>query len=123
MAGSGKTTTLIELCRANPRVRFLLVVFNKSVAENAARVFPRNVKARTANSLSHCYVRSKFGPAAQGKSSEASLSCLMFYITKCLLLHLENALRNSRNRWFSKALKNYKIAKRKRKKKVHAGYL
>jgi hypothetical protein len=92
MAGSGKTTTLIELCRVNPRVRFLLVVFNKSVAENAARVFPRNVKARTANSLSHCYVRSKFGPAAQGKF-DVSLNGLMLYVVKCLLLHLGNVSR------------------------------
>ena len=39
-AGTGKTTTLIELCKTNPNIRFLLVVFNKVVAQLSAKSFP-----------------------------------------------------------------------------------
>ena len=55
-AGTGKTTTLVELCKANPDVRFLLVVFNKSVEIHSNKVFPRNVTAKTANAISYKYI-------------------------------------------------------------------
>ena len=56
-AGTGKTTTLVELTRRNPGVRFLLVVFNNSVARHSENVFPRdNVTVRTAHSLSYRYI-------------------------------------------------------------------
>jgi len=55
-AGTGKTTTLVELCRANPRIKFLLVVFNRSVSDHSKAVFPSNVSVRTVNSLSWAYV-------------------------------------------------------------------
>ena len=55
-AGTGKTTTLVELCKANPEVRFLLVVFNKSVEVHSNKVFPRNVTAKTANAISYKYI-------------------------------------------------------------------
>ena len=55
-AGTGKTTTLLELCRNNPNIRFHLVVFNKSVAEESKAKFPRNVRVSTANSLSWKYI-------------------------------------------------------------------
>ena len=48
-AGTGKTTTLIELCKKNPHIRFLLVVFNKAVAELSSKTFPRNAVAKTAH--------------------------------------------------------------------------
>ena len=40
-AGTGKTTTLVELTKRNPGTRFLLVVFNKAVAIHSENVFPR----------------------------------------------------------------------------------
>ena len=55
-AGTGKTTTLVELCNNNPSIRFLLVVFNKSVQEHSVKVFPRNVTVKTANSISYKYI-------------------------------------------------------------------
>ena len=56
-AGTGKTTTLVELCRRNPGVRFLLVVFNKAVALHSEKVFPMsNVTVKTANALSYRYI-------------------------------------------------------------------
>ena len=42
-AGTGKTTTLVEMCRRNPAIKFLLVVFNKSVELHSKKVFPPNV--------------------------------------------------------------------------------
>ena len=60
-AGTGKTTTLVELCKANPTVRFLLVVFNKSVEIHSNKVFPTNVIAKTANAISYKYIKSEAG--------------------------------------------------------------
>ena len=51
-AGTGKTTTLVEMCKRDPAIRFLLVVFNKSV-ELQNKVFPPNVTVKTANALSY----------------------------------------------------------------------
>jgi hypothetical protein len=65
--GSGKTTTLVEMTRRNPQVHFLLVVFNRSVADHSSRTFPTNVVARTANSLAYRYVVQTFGAQAFGK--------------------------------------------------------
>jgi len=55
-AGTGKTTTLLELTRRHPNTEFLLIVFNKSVQIHSNNVFPKNVTVRTANSLSHQYI-------------------------------------------------------------------
>uniref|UniRef100_A0A3B4XRS4 DNA 3'-5' helicase n=1 Tax=Seriola lalandi dorsalis TaxID=1841481 RepID=A0A3B4XRS4_SERLL len=50
-AGTGKTTTLIKYAEQRPDLRFLYVAFNKSVAFEAARRFPRNVDCKTVHSL------------------------------------------------------------------------
>lgn len=50
-AGSGKTSTLIELARRYPQLKFLNVMFNKSVCDHAQKLFPKNVECRTAHSL------------------------------------------------------------------------
>jgi len=55
-AGTGKTTTLVELTKRNPNIRFLLVVFNKSVQLHSESVFPSNVAVKTANALSYRYI-------------------------------------------------------------------
>eukprot|EP00092_Neocalanus_flemingeri_P016157 GFUD01017486.1.p1 GENE.GFUD01017486.1~~GFUD01017486.1.p1 ORF type:complete len:966 (+),score=316.83 GFUD01017486.1:53-2899(+) len=55
-AGTGKTTTLVELCKRNPTIKFLLVVFNKSVEVHSKRVFPKNVTVKTANALSYKFI-------------------------------------------------------------------
>jgi len=54
-AGTGKTTTLVEMCARNPKLQFLLVVFNRSVRDHSVKVFPRNVIVKTANQLSWKY--------------------------------------------------------------------
>ncbi|XP_041637121.1 F-box DNA helicase 1 [Cheilinus undulatus] len=50
-AGTGKTTTLVKYAEQRPHLRFLYVAFNKSVATEAQRRFPRNVDCKTVHSL------------------------------------------------------------------------
>ncbi|XP_070785004.1 F-box DNA helicase 1 [Enoplosus armatus] len=50
-AGTGKTTTLVKYAEQWPQLRFLYVAFNKSVACEAQRRFPRNVDCKTVHSL------------------------------------------------------------------------
>ncbi len=53
-AGTGKTTTLVKLTERNPHLRFLVIMYNKSVKETAERTFPKaNVVCSTAHSLAY----------------------------------------------------------------------
>lgn len=52
-AGSGKTTTLIGIAKANPDKRFLYLAFNRSIADNAKRIFPSNTICKTIHSLAY----------------------------------------------------------------------
>jgi F-box protein 18 (helicase) len=61
VAGSGKTTTIIEYAKSRPKQsRILYLVFNKSVKLEAARKFEKigldNVKVETAHSLAYKYI-------------------------------------------------------------------
>ena len=47
-AGTGKTTTLVRLTENYPNLRFLMVVYNKSVRIQAEQLFPRYVKPSSA---------------------------------------------------------------------------
>ena len=64
-AGTGKTTTLIELAKKNPQTRFLYLAFNKSVQTQAQKKFPKNVVCKTIHSIAYGEVgknyRSKLG--------------------------------------------------------------
>ena len=51
-AGTGKTTTLIEMCQNNPDLEFLVVVYNKDVQLRAKNAFPKNnTVVQTAHAL------------------------------------------------------------------------
>lgn len=52
-AGSGKTSTLIEITKANPDTRYLYLAFNKSIAMKASTLFPPNCKCMTMHSLAY----------------------------------------------------------------------
>ncbi len=52
-AGSGKTSTLIEIARANPNAKFLYLAFNKAIVEEVKNKFSNNVKVKTTHSLAH----------------------------------------------------------------------
>lgn len=73
VAGSGKTTTLIEYARTRPRgSRILYLAFNKSVKLEAAKKFAgydlQNVKVETAHSLAyrHTVFRHRYKVRPQG---------------------------------------------------------
>ncbi|XP_066490392.1 F-box DNA helicase 1 isoform X3 [Tiliqua scincoides] len=50
-AGTGKTSTLIKYAEKWSNLRFLYLAFNKTIAEQAGRVFPPNVMCKTVHSL------------------------------------------------------------------------
>ncbi|XP_016137146.1 F-box DNA helicase 1-like [Sinocyclocheilus grahami] len=50
-AGTGKTTTLVKYAQQRAHMRFLYLAFNKSVAMQAQRSFPYNVKCSTIHSM------------------------------------------------------------------------
>ncbi|XP_073445163.1 F-box DNA helicase 1 isoform X2 [Dendrobates tinctorius] len=50
-AGTGKTSTLIKYAERRPHMRFLYATFNKSIANHAVQVFPKNVVCKTFHSL------------------------------------------------------------------------
>ena len=52
-AGSGKTSTLVEVARANPDKRFLYLAFNKAIVNEAKDKFPKNVVVKTTHSLAY----------------------------------------------------------------------
>lgn len=66
VAGSGKTTTIIEYARTRPaKSKILYLAFNKSVKLEAAQKFERlglsNVRVETAHSLAYKYTVIRFG--------------------------------------------------------------
>src|ERR1700759_1226569 len=60
VAGSGKTTTLIEYARARPAEKILYLAFNKTVRLEAEKKFAEkgisNVKIDTAHSLAFAHI-------------------------------------------------------------------
>ena len=51
-AGTGKTTSLVQMCKDNPQLKFLVVVYNKSVQDHAVDIFPKsNTQCHTAHSI------------------------------------------------------------------------
>ncbi|CAI9723751.1 F-box DNA helicase 1-like [Octopus vulgaris] len=50
-AGTGKSSTLVRYTQMRPGVKFLLIVYNKSVCEHAKTVFPPNVHCMTGHGL------------------------------------------------------------------------
>lgn len=58
-AGTGKTTTLRVMAESTSR-RGLYLAFNRSVADYASRLFPKNVECRTIHSLAYRQVHSRY---------------------------------------------------------------
>ncbi|CAD5121989.1 DgyrCDS10442 [Dimorphilus gyrociliatus] len=52
-AGTGKTTTLLRYTQLRPNLSFLLIVFNKGVAEHAKTLFPKNVEVKTGHAIAY----------------------------------------------------------------------
>lgn len=56
-AGTGKTTTLKELTERYPNYRFLYLAFNRSIAQEARRKFPKNTEVYTTHGFAFKYVK------------------------------------------------------------------
>lgn len=52
-AGSGKTSTLVELAKQMPNEKILYLAYNKSIAEESRRRFPKNVTVVTIHGLAY----------------------------------------------------------------------
>ncbi|XP_075064678.1 F-box DNA helicase 1 [Mixophyes fleayi] len=52
-AGTGKTSTLIKYAEGRPGIRILYATFNKSIADHARNLFPKNVTCKTFHSLAY----------------------------------------------------------------------
>ena len=53
VAGSSKTTSLVEIAKRNPDKKILYLTFSKVMADEAAKMFPSNVECRTIHSLAY----------------------------------------------------------------------
>lgn len=58
-AGSGKTTTLVELAKRNRDKKFLFLVFNRAVKEELFKKLPSNAVVYTVHGLAYKYLRGK----------------------------------------------------------------
>lgn len=54
-AGTGKTTTLLEITKANPNKKTLYLAFNKSIANEAKQKFSSNTDVYTTHALAYKY--------------------------------------------------------------------
>ena len=59
-AGTGKTTTLIELSKRRPHKKFLYLAYNNSIAKDSSRKFPKNVECKTINSFAYHYMKERY---------------------------------------------------------------
>lgn len=59
-AGTGKTFTLLHYALARPDVRFLYVVFNRSMRDEAMQKFPNNVETLTSHQLAFRALGAKY---------------------------------------------------------------
>jgi hypothetical protein len=65
-AGAGKTTTLRAVARELPG-KGLYIAFNKAIADEASRVFPKTVMCRTVHSLAYREVGVEYKDRLQGR--------------------------------------------------------
>lgn len=66
-AGSGKTTTLIEIAKSMPHARFLYLAFNRAVAKEASEKFSKNVSVKTLHALAYSNVIAPKGYSVGGE--------------------------------------------------------
>jgi hypothetical protein len=65
-AGSGKTSTLRLLAKAQPGKRGMYIAYNKAIADDAKASFPVNVGCSTAHSLAYRAVGHRYRPRLNG---------------------------------------------------------
>ena len=105
VAGSGKTTTIVEYARARPDSRILYLAFNKAVKLEAARKFAAlgldHVKVETAHSLAykHIVFRHQYKVRPQGYKTAEIVSLLGLPVSG--ERHAEYILANHINKFVS----------------------
>ncbi len=60
-AGSGKTSTLVQIAQANPKSRFLYLAFNRAIVDEAKKSFPPNVRVYTTHGLAYYWYAYTYG--------------------------------------------------------------
>ncbi|MEY9930419.1 superfamily I DNA/RNA helicase [Catenulispora sp. GP43] len=85
-AGTGKTSTLRMLAASAPGRRGIYVAYNKAIAEEAKRTFPRTVACGTAHSLAFRAVGRTFAHRLGGPRQPAREVANILNITKPLAL-------------------------------------
>lgn len=58
-AGTGKTTTLIEIASRHPDKRILYLAFNKAIKEESAKKFPQNVYVKTIHGFAYSFLNTR----------------------------------------------------------------
>lgn len=59
-AGSGKTFTLKQIALTNSKSKFLYLAFNKAIAQQSLKTFPKNVEVKTLHALAYAFVKKRF---------------------------------------------------------------
>src|SRR5574344_175692 len=59
-AGTGKTTTLAEFVRIRKKDKFLYLVYNKAIKDEASAKFPENTNVQTIHSLAYSVFGEKY---------------------------------------------------------------
>ena len=59
-AGTGKTYSLVNFAKANPKLKGLYLAFNKAIQLEGARKFPSSVLCRTSHSIAYQYFGQKY---------------------------------------------------------------
>lgn len=83
-AGTGKTSTLRLLAQAAPRRRGMYIAYNKAIATEAARSFPRQVSCSTAHSLAYRAVGWQYKDRLGGPRQPARTAAQILGITEPL---------------------------------------
>src|SRR5438132_1178961 len=71
LAGAAKTSTLVMVAQALPKVQMLCLAFNKRIAEEMTARLPMNCEARTLNALGHRAWSDTIGRQCQVKTDKS----------------------------------------------------
>lgn len=82
VAGSGKTTTIVEVCNRLPKsLRAAFCAFNKSIAQELATRLPKHVQAATLHSMGFAAIRNNIGKAVH-MAEDKTFELLRDYISE-----------------------------------------
>jgi hypothetical protein len=91
-AGTGKTSTLRLLAQATPGRQGVYIAYNRAIANDAQRTFPREVQAATAHALAFRSVGRRFKHRLNGPRMPARQAARLLGITQPLIIDAQRAL-------------------------------